>query len=594
MAAPPSATHLPKQNINGNMPIGMLDVDLASQQLFDSQGNRIMGKLSAPIYMTPAFRYMLGNVNGPQGTTTVGDLATWGDKSGRFIVDTTWVQATSKLALFTTTKQGLVPAPGSVSGRFLGDDGTWHTLAGGGNVNGPASSTVGHLALWNNTSGTLLQDAAFSGDGTLSGSGVFALTNIKNDVTMAGDLLATNIAAPATPAAGSTRIYVDSTQKVLSAINDAGTISNTVVPASAAAHNWVTGISAAGVLAFAQPNFTDLAGTIAAGQIPNSTITLAMQANIGANTILGNNTGSPAAPIALTQAQATALLNQFTSTLQGLVSSSGGGTTNFLRADNTWAAPPGTNITIGTTTITSGTTRRLLYDNAAVVGESTITVNSSGTGGLVFPAGTTSVAPIVLTSGTNLTTAAAGAEEFDGTCFYMTSVASSRQVVDTEQVLVQNGTRTFAANTNAQAIFNASANGAVTLAGSTTFEFEMYVAISGYSSSAHTLNLTFATSGSFTSFTYFYDAQTGSTLAGPTATLSGFVAVATATAICASTTTTGLVLRVRGTIRMNATGTVTPQLTQVTNSAAAVLQAGSFFRCWPIGTNSVTTVGDWS
>lgn len=30
----------------------------------------------------------------------------------------------------------------------------------------------------------------------------------------------------------------------------------------------------------------------------------------------------------------------FTSTTAGLVSSSGGGTTNFLRADGTWAAPP--------------------------------------------------------------------------------------------------------------------------------------------------------------------------------------------------------------------------------------------------------------
>jgi hypothetical protein len=40
-----------------------------------------------------------------------------------------------------------------------------------------------------------------------------------------------------------------------------------------------------------------------------------------------------------TAAQATAALNLFSSTLQGLVSASGGGTTNFLRADGTWAAP---------------------------------------------------------------------------------------------------------------------------------------------------------------------------------------------------------------------------------------------------------------
>jgi hypothetical protein len=34
------------------------------------------------------------------------------------------------------------------------------------------------------------------------------------------------------------------------------------------------------------------------------------------------------------------MLNTFTSTLKGLTPPSGGGTTNFLRADGTWAAPP--------------------------------------------------------------------------------------------------------------------------------------------------------------------------------------------------------------------------------------------------------------
>lgn len=215
-------------------------------------------------------------------------------------------------------------------------------------------------------------------------------------------------------------------------------------------------------------------------------------------------------------------------------------------------------------------------------------------GTVTLAAGTTAISPQTYTSGTNLTTAAAGACEFDGTAFYHTSVASARQVVTTEQVQVLSANRTFTNNTSAQAIFNATTNGAVTLAATTTYEFEMMVAASGFSSSAHTINLTFATSGSFTSVSYFFDAQTSSTLATPLATLSGFIAVATASAVIASSTTTGLILRVRGTIRMNAGGTVTPQMTQVTASAAAVVQAGSFFRCWPIGSNTVTNVGNWS
>ena len=65
----------------------------------------------------------------------------------------------------------------------------------------------------------------------------------------------------------------------------------------------------------------------------------AKMSNMAANTLKGNNTAGAAAPLDLTAAQATALLNLFSNTLQGLTPASGGGTTNFLRADGTWAAP---------------------------------------------------------------------------------------------------------------------------------------------------------------------------------------------------------------------------------------------------------------
>lgn len=43
----------------------------------------------------------------------------------------------------------------------------------------------------------------------------------------------------------------------------------------------------------------------------------------------------------LTGTQATSLLDTFTSSLKGLAPASGGGTANFLRADGSWASPPG-------------------------------------------------------------------------------------------------------------------------------------------------------------------------------------------------------------------------------------------------------------
>lgn len=63
--------------------------------------------------------------------------------------------------------------------------------------------------------------------------------------------------------------------------------------------------------------------------------------SIATASILGRNTAGSGAVEVLTAAQVTALLNTVTSSLKGLAPASGGGTTNFLRADGTWAAPPG-------------------------------------------------------------------------------------------------------------------------------------------------------------------------------------------------------------------------------------------------------------
>src|ERR1035437_2517684 len=75
--------------------------------------------------------------------------------------------------------------------------------------------------------------------------------------------------------------------------------------------------------------------------IKNNAVTNAKLAQAPSLTLKGNNTGSTANETDLTAAQVTAMLNLFTSTLQGLVPASGGGTVNFLRADATWGAPPG-------------------------------------------------------------------------------------------------------------------------------------------------------------------------------------------------------------------------------------------------------------
>jgi hypothetical protein len=181
----------------------------------------------------------------------------------------------------------------------------------------------------------------------------------------------TETTAPGTPSAGNISTWVSSTDHRLHDKNSSGTVGTTVVPSTAGANQFCSAVSNAGVMSYAQPAFSNLSGSATAAQMPAFTgdvttsagatattinanaVTNAKAAQMGANTIKGNNTGSTANAADLTATQATAMLNQFTSSLQGLAPASGGGTTNFLRADGTWNAPSGSSSINATTSETA-------------------------------------------------------------------------------------------------------------------------------------------------------------------------------------------------------------------------------------------------
>jgi hypothetical protein len=122
------------------------------------------------------------------------------------------------------------------------------------------------------------------------------------------------------------------------------------------------------------------ATTIASGVVSNAKL-----ANVATSTIKGRVTAGTGSPEDLTGTQATTLLDAFTSSLKGLAPASGGGTTNFLRADGTWASPPGGgggvsfNWTAKTTTYTAVTGDHLLADTSG--GAFTITLPATPTAG---------------------------------------------------------------------------------------------------------------------------------------------------------------------------------------------------------------------
>lgn len=105
-------------------------------------------------------------------------------------------------------------------------------------------------------------------------------------------------------------------------------------------------------------NFNQLAGNIAVSQMNAGTGASATTAWFGDGTWKtvsgGGGGGTPGGSSGqvqynnsgafggLTNAQLTALINQFTPSLAGIVPASGGGTANYMRADGIWAVPPGT------------------------------------------------------------------------------------------------------------------------------------------------------------------------------------------------------------------------------------------------------------
>jgi hypothetical protein len=118
-------------------------------------------------------------------------------------------------------------------------------------------------------SATCAQLPAFAGDvSTSAGTCGTTLNNIPNDTTMAGDLLATEVATPSAPAAGKVRIYASTAGGNIASIDPSGNINHGIRTQSCAASQWLAGVNNAGVGGCLQPNFTDLSGSAACSQLP--------------------------------------------------------------------------------------------------------------------------------------------------------------------------------------------------------------------------------------------------------------------------------------------------------------------------------------
>lgn len=200
-----------------------------------------------------------------------------------------------------------------------------------------------------------------------------------------------------------------------------------------------------------------------------------------------------------------------------------------------------------------------------------------------------------LASGTLLTTAEAGATERDANCFYDTTDASNRGVRRVENLIRLNANRTFVSNTTQQAIFDSPANGRLTLETGTYF-FECVVAMASMSATVGNAVFSLIGAGTATLAHVLFQTLT-SDIAADTASSAGSSWSQSGTSGAANSGTTNaataLYLRVGGTFKVTGAGTIIPSVAQAT-AAAAVAQAGSWFRCNRIGDTSLTAVGQWA
>jgi hypothetical protein len=201
----------------------------------------------------------------------------------------------------------------------------------------------------------------------------------------------------------------------------------------------------------------------------------------------------------------------------------------------------------------------------------TVTITGTVQPGVVIAAGTASSAPLDFTAGTNLTSALAGAVEYDGVRFYgTTDTDSGRGYVPSTQIFRLAGNGSAIGSTIANFF---GANSAINLAAGGAYELEAYCYFTKTTNGTVTVTLTTSAAVVNLNGTVQYGAAVGGTATGASNQINLFASAATANAFGASaslTTAVNHLFIVRAVLDANASasnlrinftesaGTVTP------------------------------------
>jgi hypothetical protein len=140
--------------------------------------------------------------------------------------------------------------------------------------------------------------------------------------------------------------------------------------------------------------------------------------------------------------------------------------------------------------------------------------------------------------------------------------------------------------------------GGVTVQGATTYFFEGWLVTTRTAGTAsHTTSLLFGGTATLTSIDYEIDWRTGdANAAAANNKIRATAATAVAFKAASTSATEDIDVEVRGVVRINAAGTFIPQFQYNTNAPGGTptIKRNTFFRMWPVGDNTIASVGTWA
>jgi len=244
------------------------------------------------------------------------------------------------------------------------------------------------------------------------------------------------------------------------------------------------------------------------------------------------------------------------------------------------------------------TTQTLTFPNiagASILITDTLAQTITGVKTMTNPttaAGTNLVASATFTAGTILDTPVAGAWEKDSLVFYSTPIANARGLSPSVMfAIVPAAGFSLLTTSGVQSCFPTTSD-IWTLNAATSYFFEGAYYIT-HSTTSCTTAMAFlaAASLTITSMAYGVSSVINAANGAPAAPVSTWVNQL-ATTVVTATSTVGWAITFAGIIRVNAGGTLTPQINFSAATTAPVMAANSFIRFTPLGTNVIEHIGN--